>query len=124
MAKRGNNVYALDTLPAGVITADGNDLKENPTLADKIRWSGAAMGYETPPNIGARVHIGDNALGCGVVKGYFIEDNWLGLYVKLERPPEWFAQREPELFKRDPEIFKLDCAMVFGAELKAVTILH
>jgi len=49
-----------------------------------------------------------NSLGEGVVLGYFSEDEYLGLLVKLSNPPEWHRKQN----KGNP------VGHIFGPEFK------
>jgi len=85
------------------------DMKEF-EVTEKSKWSGK----EPVPAIGERVIVTMNRLGPGTVEAYFIEDTFLGVYVKLENPPEWWIkQTKGKTFGR-----RTGCAMVFGLEIK------
>jgi hypothetical protein len=59
-------------------------------------WSNA----KAPPKIGAHVRARVNRLGEGVVTGYFTEEGFLGVLVKLDSPPEWLIkQNGPKAFE-------------------------
>lgn len=84
---------------------NGNPL----TTAGVANWFNSAP----PPPIGARVLATFNRLGAGSVVGYFVEDNFLGLLVRLEDPPAWHVEqngrdRKAHLF--GPEFTPLDNA--------------
>ena len=51
--------------------------------ADPYKWSGTS----NPPAMGARVKVHMNGLGYGKVVGYFAEYGWLGVLVRLSKPP-------------------------------------
>ena len=70
--------------------------------------------YQDPPRIGDRVHVNFNLLGTGIVVGYFIEHDHVGLKLKLECPPEWHTKQHQGT---DHEGY----ALVFGAEVQPVT---
>lgn len=57
---------------------------------DDVRWSGLIA----PPPVGTRIKVKMNNLGEATVKGYFVEDNWLGLLVRLHNPPEWHRKQD------------------------------
>lgn len=57
--------------------------------ADPYKWSGSG----DPPAIGAKVHAYMNRLGNGTVVTYFAEYGWLGVKVKLDKPPAWFTKQ-------------------------------
>ncbi len=81
------------------------------------RWPRPLPVYRTPeddmdgmwsskgplPSIGDEIEVQMNALGKGTVTRYFFEHGYLGLYVSLSNPPEWYVSNAP--------------AMIFGAEL-------
>lgn len=90
----------LDTVPAYVAPVWANDSLQN---RDDVKWSHA----NPPPAIGEKVAIQFNGLGSGTVVGYFVEENFLGLRVKLDKNPAW---REKQLKGNPP-------ALVFGAEV-------
>lgn len=46
-----------------------------------------------PPAIGARVWVRTNSLGEGVVTGYFVMGEWLGVIVKLADPAAWYVKK-------------------------------
>jgi len=48
---------------------------------------------EPPPAIGSVVRVSMNNLGNGEVLGYFSEEKYLGLLVKLSDPPEWHRKQ-------------------------------
>jgi hypothetical protein len=92
---------------------EGPEVKE---LEGQTKWSGA-MGV---PAIGDRVEIKFNSFGRGTVMGYFIEHDYLGLYVKVDKLPEWRVKQDKRNGKRSPESIAanpLNCVMVFGAEI-------
>jgi hypothetical protein len=72
--------------------------------AAPYRWSGA---YAVP-EIGERVTISFNGLGAGKVVGYKVVEGWLGVFIQLEKNPEWRAKQGQSLSVP---------AFVFGAEL-------
>lgn len=45
------------------------------------------------PQLGERVRVAFNGLGCGTVIGHFTEEGYLGVAVALENPPEWFTKQ-------------------------------
>jgi hypothetical protein len=80
----------MTTLPDYQIARfDGGKFVDDGT--NRPRWGRQA----TPPAVGARVRITMNRLGAGIVTGYFVEANWLGLLVQLdnETRPEWHRQQ-------------------------------
>lgn len=70
-----------------------------------MRWSNVTP----PPAIGDTVHINFNRLGSGTVTGYFSEDGWFGLLVRLHDAPEWHRKQR----NNDP------IAHIFGNDLRA-----
>ena len=75
----------------------------NPLQHDGVpHWSGKAE----PHAVGETVSSGINHLGQGIVEGYFVEGNWLGLKVRLLNQPEWHKRQNKE-----------PIAYLFGAEL-------
>jgi hypothetical protein len=58
---------------------------ENP---EAIKWSGKEF---APPPIGAPVTV--QRCGAGVVTGYFVEDSWLGVIVKIDAPSAGLLDR-------------------------------
>ena len=72
-----------------------------------LKWSGDFI-----PMIGDRIYVSVNSIGYGKVVGYFQEDGYLGVEVKLEDPPEWWIRNQEE-FKNT----RMLC-YVFGAEIK------
>ncbi len=67
-------------------------------------WSGA----KAVPTIGERVTITFNELGAGSVIGYKVTDGYLGVWVKLDRSPDW---RVGQGYGDDVP------ALIYGAEL-------
>lgn len=59
------------------------------TTAGVANWFNSAP----PPPIGACVLATFNRLGAGSVVGYFVEDDFLGLLVRLEDPPAWHVKQ-------------------------------
>lgn len=55
------------------------------------QWAGAFP----PPAIGADVVVTVNGCGPGVVVGYFTQDDYLGVRVRLTAPPEFFVRQNP-----------------------------
>lgn len=71
------------------------------------KWSNS---QSEPPKIGSRVKVNFNGFGAGEVSHYFIENGWLGVYVRLDKQPDWH--------KKQNGAAKL--VMVFGAELTSI----
>jgi len=61
----------------------------NPAAWAELAWSGDGE----PPALGERVNINFNGLGDGEVEGYFGEHGFLGVLVKLDRPPAWYTRQ-------------------------------
>lgn len=73
--------YELTDLPEGIVLCDeGNQHDES-----IIKWSGS---YPIP-QIGSSVKINFNELGTGKVEGYFTEHGYCGVYVRLDKAPDW-----------------------------------
>jgi hypothetical protein len=62
---------------------------------DAIKWSPKDK-VSPPPAIGTRITVTMNSIGPGTVRGYFVEDNWLGLLVELHDPPIWWRKQNPD----------------------------
>ncbi len=82
------------------------------TYDSAAKWSGR----QGVPEIGEIVNVTMNGLGKGIVRGYFVEDVWLGIYVELLNPPEWWINQTRRM--AFSEARKPGCAMVFGAEIE------
>lgn len=100
--------YNLTSLPTWV-ASDGTHVENYDGYP---RWSGRRQmargtGFENPPAIGTRVLVNFNGFGLGTVRGYFVEHGWLGLYVHVDKRPDWHVKQNPG--DRDP--------MVFGVEV-------
>lgn len=52
-------------------------------------WAGKVA----PPAIGEKINVNMNSLGNGDVVGYFSQEGYLGLRVKLDSPPEWYVKQ-------------------------------
>ena len=63
--------------------------KEIVNRDDANKWSGKLP----PPEVGAKVVIGVNAIGAGVVLGYFEEEGFLGVLVQPDSPPPWYLKQ-------------------------------
>jgi hypothetical protein len=59
---------------------------------DPYKWSGD----KAPPAIGAKVRVYMNSFGNGTVIGYFAEYGWLGVLVKISKPPKWWVKQIKE----------------------------
>jgi hypothetical protein len=96
-----------------VTTPYGNyGLREAPELNKTQRWSGAMP----LPAIGDRVVVCFNGFGKGTVRGYLLEDGWVGVYVEPDEPPTWWDKQNMAEHKRLRQ-----CCMAFGAELAPCT---
>jgi hypothetical protein len=69
------------------------------------KWSNAAF----LPQIGERVQITFNGLGCGTVVAYFVEDTYIGVEVAPDKRPEWHVKQNGNQHPHP---------LVFGAEIK------
>jgi hypothetical protein len=98
------NRYHLTDLPEPL---QGRTDARTPPEVGAYLWS-ATM---PPPPIGARVTVKMNGLGPGIVRSYFVEHGWLGVYVKLDAPPAWHT-RQTAGHKYAGH------TLVFGAELE------
>lgn len=72
-------------------------------------WSGASA----PPALGDRVRVAINRMGYGTVTGYFEEEGFLGLMVRLDALPAYLV-RQRRMDGKAPS----DPVHVFGAELE------
>ena len=116
MKKDKTTVYNLDALPAWEPAEDHRSEMDVPP--GKVWWSGhrAGAGVPEPPAIGDRVFVNINGFGAGTVRGYFIEFGWLGVYVEVDNPPDWYRKQiaaYPEVRPANPRRLP----MIFGAEL-------
>ncbi len=75
--------------------------------APSVDAEGLWSGKSPLPRIGERVHINFNELGNGTVESYFIEDEWIGVTVRLDRQPEWHRRQNGNR----------PIALVFGLEI-------
>lgn len=99
----------------------GDPIIEN--YSDEIAlWSGE----QEPPKVGAKVTAYMNNLGPATVKGYFIEHGWLGVYLSLRQPPDWWKRQTKERIARRKRCAPVDgppasterYAMLFGCEIE------
>jgi hypothetical protein len=98
------NYQKLAALPANW---SHSVFKENqPEDKAPFKWSGK----QPPPAIGAAISVSMNGLGIGVVKGYFVEESWLGLLIELKKPPAWWLKQNAN----NPDRL----AHIFGAEIR------
>lgn len=79
------------------------DVFYSPLADTEAMWSGKTE----LPKVGDKVHINMNGLGDGTVESYFIESEWLGVTVRLDKQPDWHKKQRPN----NP------IAMVFGLEI-------
>lgn len=115
------------TVPAVVNTGTARfpDVDLNEPLEEFLkRWPRPLPVYRTPeddmdgmwssksplPAVGDEVDVQMNGLGKGTVTGYFFEHGYLGLYVRLSSPPEWYMKQN-----------RHNLAMIFGAEIDQPT---
>jgi hypothetical protein len=91
--ERKANYHEFDKVPTWTKpvwnNTDGERLLVNDD--DEYKWSGD----KDPPAIGDHVHIYMNKFGTGTVVGYFAEYGWLGVLVKLDKPPAWWRKQNP-----------------------------
>jgi hypothetical protein len=85
---RKANYHELQALPAYTAPQWGPD-KQLQNDADPYKWSGS----KAPPAIGATVQVHMNQFGKGTVVGYFAEYGWLGVLVKIRKPPLWWKRQ-------------------------------
>jgi len=69
------------------------------------KWSG----NRPIPKRGERVRITMNKFGTGIVRGYFVEHGYQGIYVELDNPPKWYLKQTAD----DPCV----CGLFFGVDL-------
>lgn len=77
------SAYHLKHPPEGVVLFRPSTSGPDVPLPDLPKWSGANLPL---PAIGARVNVFDMRKGPGVVTGYFVEQGWAGLHVRLDKP--------------------------------------
>jgi hypothetical protein len=88
------------------------ELMEAPETARNPSGTLAGWSSKNPvPKIGDHVEIHMNGFGGGTVLDYFVECNWLGVRVLIDKCPAWFAKQHPDR----------NWAMVFGVDLDART---
>lgn len=66
--------------------ATSNDAE---TPSDIPKWTG----QDQPPKVGAIVNLKVNQIGPAAVRGYFLEEGWLGLKVFPLDPPDWYVRQ-------------------------------
>src|SRR5689334_19683097 len=54
------------------------------------KWSGV----NDAPEIGAKVNVSMNGIGLATVLGYFIQDGWLGVVVRIAKRPKYFRDEQ------------------------------
>jgi hypothetical protein len=109
MIENGYNLslpYPWEFLPAGK-----PNVAAPPPPEDKVWWSGK----QPPPARGDRVIVNFNGFGPGEVMGYFTEHGYLGIYVKVDKHPDWWLKQnkdgKPTLGNPNKYV------MVFGVEI-------
>jgi hypothetical protein len=102
---RGKNEYGLAAIPDVPLLYPLTEEERTNTV--RLKWSGPL----TPPAVGAPVTVTMNGIGTGTVLGYFIEENWLGLHVRPDNPPEWLVRQQTAATHYRGQ------ALVFGAEV-------
>ena len=85
------SIAVLNKLPAWE-QAKWDDKGSVAPMSDSALWSGKAP----PPAIGKQIVVKVNNIGPVIVEGYFIEDKWMGIAVKLLDPPEWQKKTKPQ----------------------------
>lgn len=78
----------------------------NPSPA---KWSGAS-GIPIPA-IGSVIGVKVNSLGTGIVRDYFVQEEWIGVAVELANPPAWWRDQNPDTM----------VCHVFGSEIDSGT---
>jgi hypothetical protein len=111
--------YGLSVLPQWHAARFNSETNRVEGEGDGVMWSGAVE----PPAVGDRVLVTVNGLGPGAVTGYFIEHGWLGVYVRLDSPPDWWVKQNERLDREEKwrvrhGDMKRGACMVFGAEIK------
>jgi hypothetical protein len=71
-----------------------------------VKWGGK----DAPPAVGSKIKVTMNNLGPATVKGYFVEEGWLGLLVDFHAPPEWWVKQNG---------YSKPLGHIFGPEFKA-----
>ena len=71
---------------------------------ENVKWSGKGA----IPAVGDTVNVRLNSIGEGCVTGYFVQDGYVGVKVKIFNPPEWMKCNNPEG----------EDSFIFGAEIK------
>jgi len=98
--------YNLEEIPEPVLSRHPFDPVEKKANEEKIKWSGPVP----VPQKGTRVIVRFNGFGKGTIKGYFIEHDWLGVYVACDKWPEWWIKQNKGT--------KHKYCMAFGAEIE------
>ncbi len=101
-----------DTVPPHLI------MPTKPFDPNFVKW----VNPKAPPPVGTRIRVNFNRLGTAVVKKYFIEENFLGLMVSFDDPPEWYCKQNG--FDRlghifGPEFELVDREFAFDVQLFA-----
>ncbi|MTJ93906.1 MAG: hypothetical protein F8N36_13770 [Desulfovibrio sp.] len=73
--------YRTGRLPSGAL---------DKSVTEIPKWNSEAP----PPAKGSYVHCRINAIGPCIVTGYFTEDGYLGILVKLLDPPAWHIRQQ------------------------------
>lgn len=101
-------VYSLSAIPLPTVAPEydtDRNIINKPDPSRALLWSGSFL-----PQRGDKVRINFNQLGTGTVVAYFTEHGWLGVHVKLDKPPAWHR-------KQNAGREFSDQALVFGAEI-------
>jgi hypothetical protein len=109
-----DSVYNLTSLPEPLVTAAtvqlGDDgMYPKPEASQRYFWSNTLQ----PPAVGDRVDVRMNGFGPGTVTGYFTEFGYLGVYVKVDRLPDWYVKQN----KGKEKDANYGTPMVFGVEV-------
>jgi hypothetical protein len=87
---------------------------------EPLKWSGS-----TPlPQIGDETRVTMNNIGPATVVGFFKEEGFVGVMVRLQDPPAWLVrqlktEKTKEAFKSRPGWYKDGVRCYFGAEIAA-----
>jgi len=102
-------MHGLTTLPEGARVRVNDEMP----IEGVFLW-----GNKRIPKIGEPVVVTMNALGSGTVVAYFVECGYLGVHVKLSKPPEWWKKQNAQFAKEYPNFPFKGTAGIFGTELE------
>ena len=100
----GDCKYGLSEYPTGVVEVSLNPVEDRSQFKGQLK---STFG-NNPPQIGERIKVTMNSLGFGKVTAYFIEHEYVGVEVALEKQPDWHIRQRG----------KGGHCLVFGAEIK------